>query len=172
MLKITGSIFVIGATTMLGIKRSADLRERYRQMEYLRQLFYQLQSEIRYARSPLGEIFMHIGRNAKEPYDAWLLTLGKKMEEKNGGTFYGLWKTSIREALKISALSSMELERLTELGLRLGLMDVDMQVKAVELYLTGLSAALEEMREEMKQKIRLYHCLGVMSGMLIVILLV
>lgn len=171
MLKIAGSVLVIGATTMLGMKSALDLRERYRQMEYLRQLFYQLQSEIRYARSPLGEIFMHIGKNAKEPYGKWLLELGKKMEKRDGGIFYDLWKTSIDKYLETAALSQTEIQRLTELGGRLGLMDVEMQVKAVELYLAGISAALEEMRREMKPKIRLCHCLGVMSGLLIVILL-
>ena len=62
MLRIAGSVFVIGATTLLGIKRASELREGCRQMEYVRNLFYQIQSEIRYARSPLGEIFTYVGK--------------------------------------------------------------------------------------------------------------
>ena len=73
--------------------------------------------------------------------------------------------------MKITALSQIELKRLEELGGRLGLMDIDMQVKAVELYLSGISSSIEEIREGMRTRIRLCHCLGVMSGMLIVILL-
>lgn len=171
MLKLAGSILVIGATSFLGIQRAAGLREQYRQMGYIRQLFYQLQSEIRYARSPLGEIFIHLGKRAEEPYRRWLLSLGSDMEKKDGGIFHSLWETSIRENLKESALSLTEIQRLSDLGARLGLMDIEMQVKAIELYLTGLSVSMEEMREEMRAKIRLYHCLGVMGGMLIVILL-
>ena len=71
----------------------------------------------------------------------------------------------------MSSLSQIELKRLEELGGRLGLMDIDMQVKAVELYLSGISSSIEEIREGMRTRIRLCHCLGVMSGMLIVILL-
>ena len=93
------------------------------------------------------------------------------MEKKEGGTFYDLWQDGIRENLKMSALSQIELKRLEELGGRLGLMDIDMQVKAVELYLSGISSSIEEIREGMRTRIRLCHCLGVMSGMLIVILL-
>lgn len=171
MLKIAGSILVIGATTLLGVKRASELREQCRQMEYIRHLFYQLQSEIRYARSPLGEIFSSIGKRAKEPYRIWLLELGEKMEKRDGGAFYDLWRAGIREYLGASALPQAELERLLELGGRLGLMDIEMQVKAVELYLLGLSSAIEEIREGMKSRVRLCHCLGVMSGMLIVILL-
>ena len=93
------------------------------------------------------------------------------MEKKEGGTFYDLWQDGIRENLKMSSLSQIELKRLEELGGRLGLMDIDMQVKAVELYLSGISSSIEEIREGMRTRIRLCHCLGVMSGMLIVILL-
>ncbi|MCI9215689.1 MAG: hypothetical protein HFG95_01140 [Dorea sp.] len=171
MLRIAGSVFVIGATTLLGIKRASELREGCRQMEYVRNLFYQIQSEIRYARSPLGEIFTYVGKYAGEPYRTWLLELGEKMEKKEGGTFYDLWQDGIRENLKMSSLSQIELKRLEELGGRLGLMDIDMQVKAVELYLSGISSSIEEIREGMRTRIRLCHCLGVMSGMLIVILL-
>ena len=57
------------------------------------------------------------------------------------------------------------------MGSQLGIADVEMQVKALELYLTQLSESMEDIREEIKTKVRLYHCLGVMSGMLIVILL-
>lgn len=171
MLRIAGSVLVIGATTLLGIKRASELRDGCSQMEYIRNLFYQIQSEIRYARSPLGEIFSYVGKYAKEPYRTWLLELGEKMEKKDGGTFYDLWRAGIWEHLGVSALSQTELKRLEELGGRLGLMDIDMQVKAVELYLSGISTAIEEIREGMKTRIRLCHCLGIMSGMLIVILL-
>ena len=80
MLKILGSILVIAATTLYGMKRAADLKEQYVQMEYVRQVFGKVQSEIRYARDPLGEIFSCIGRNAREPYGTWREELGKKME--------------------------------------------------------------------------------------------
>ena len=46
-----------------------------------------------------------------------------------------------------------------------------MQVKILELYLTRLELSMEEMQGEMKSKVRLCHCLGIMSGILIVILL-
>ena len=64
-----------------------------------------------------------------------------------------------------------ELLKLKELGERLGLADVTMQVKILELYLTRLELSMEEMQGEMKSKVRLCHCLGIMSGILIVILL-
>lgn len=171
MLKVVGSILVIGGTTLMGMRKAKELKEQYIQMENLRQLFYRLQSEIRYARTPLGEIFSHIGSYAKEPYRTWFLKLGKRMEERNGGVFDELWKTSIQENLGCCGLPEAELLRLEELGGRLGLTDVTLQVKTLELYLMQLSEAMEEARENMKTKVRLCRCLGVMSGLFIVTLL-
>ena len=82
-----------------------------------------------------------------------------------------MWTESIEETLKASGLPEKEIQRLEEMGSQLGIADVEMQVKALELYLTQLSESMEDIREEIKTKVRLYHCLGVMSGMLIVILL-
>lgn len=171
MLKAAGSVLVISATVLFGLRKAEMLHDEYVQMQYVRQLFYWVQSEIRYAGSPLGEIFSYIGKSAREPYGTWLKGLGTRLEKRDGGTFEEIWKTSIDESLGGCALSGEELLKLKELGERLGLADVTMQVKILELYLTRLELSMEEMQGEMKSKVRLCHCLGIMSGILIVILL-
>lgn len=171
MLKMAGSIMVIGATVLFGERKAAALKEQHRQMEYLRQLLYALLSEVRYARSPLGEIFLSVGESAEEPYKSWLLELGRRLYRRDGGSFSHLWKTSIREKLSTAALAEAEISRLSELGDRLGFADIEFQVSSIERYLTQLEVSADEIRKEMKIKTRLYHCLGIMSGMLIVTLL-
>ncbi len=171
MLRAAGSFFIIAATTFLGESRASELRGQYRQLERLRQLVCRIQSEVRYARSPLEEIFRMIAGTTKEPYQTWLLSLAANMCIRNGETFAGLWETSVRENLEGAGLPAEEIVRLKELGAGLGTQDVQMQIRVLELYLMQLSTAMEEIREGMKTKIKLYHCLGFMSGMLIVILL-
>ena len=46
-----------------------------------------------------------------------------------------------------------------------------MQVKLLDLYLDELSKSMDELREGMRMKIRLCRCLGVMSGIFVMILL-
>lgn len=171
MLKAAGSILVLSATILFGVGKAEQLKEQYAQMEYIRQLFCWIQSEICYARSPLGEIFTYIGKNAKEPYGTWLFRMGTKLIRRESGMFAGIWKTSIREELGDCALSEEELTHLEELGDRLGLADVTMQVRTLELYLERLEVSMSEIQKEMKTKVRLYHCLGIMGGLLIVTLL-
>lgn len=172
MLKIAGSIFVITATTLAGMGRAAALRVQYRRMEELRQILYYLQSEIRYARTCLDEIFLALGRQVRPPYSEWLLSLGRTLGLREGGRFAKVWEESVERDLADCGLPGRELMRLKELGEQLGAADLEMQVKTLELYLTQLTDSMGEIQEEMKEKVKLYHCLGVLSGILIVILLV
>lgn len=171
MLKLTGSILVICATTLYGMRRAQGLREQYLHMEYLQQLFFRIQSEIRYARNPMSEIMEQVGATAREPYKKWFLELGNMFKKREGGAFAELWKTSIDKYLKEVPLPENERRRLVELGDRMGLMDIEMQVKTLELYLEQLSVSIKESREGVGTKVRLCHCLGAMSGIMLVILL-
>ena len=53
LLKISGCLLVIAATTLTGITRADKIQEQYRQMRVLQRLLYMLESEIRYANTHL-----------------------------------------------------------------------------------------------------------------------
>ena len=82
-----------------------------------------------------------------------------------------LFRSSTGKCLKDAGLPGNELARLADLGNQLGIADADMQVKLLDLYLDELSKSMDELREGMKMKIRLCRCLGVMSGIFVMILL-
>ena len=77
-----------------------------------------------------------------------------------------------RSYLGASGLPEEELDKLINLGGQLGVADIEMQVKTLDLYLEEMSLSMEEMRGGMKAKVRLCHCLGVMSGIFITVLLI
>lgn len=172
LLKVSGVVFVMAATTFMGIRRADDIQEEYRQMRYLQRIISMMESEIRYARSHLGEIFSHIASHAQEPYKGWLLSMQRDMNSGNGGTFDEIWCQAIEGYLKDSGLPRGELTKLIQLGNQLGVVDLKLQLNILTLYQQQLSLSMEEMKEGMKTRVRLCHCLGVMSGMLISILLI
>ena len=75
MVKTFGAVLIIGATSLWGIRAADRINDQYVQMQYLKKLIYQLRSEIRYARSYLGEAFRHIGTSSREPYKGWILEI-------------------------------------------------------------------------------------------------
>lgn len=171
LLKISGCVLVIAATTLTGMARADSIREQYRQMRYLQRLMCMVESEIRYAHTHLGEIFLHISRRVKEPYKSWLLDMERRMGQMDAGAFEGIWGQAVEENLKSSGLPDKELLRLVQLGAQLGVLDLKLQLRVLELYQEQLSLSMEEVREGMKVKVRLCHCLGVMSGLLVAVLL-
>lgn len=140
-------------------------------MRYLQRIVYILQSEIRYSRLFLGEIFCGIAQNAKEPYKSWLVEMSNKADVYEDVLFEDIWKSSIEKYLWILHFPARELEALKSLGNQLGYADVQIQVKLLDIYLEHLEYTISEVQEEIKGKTRLYHCLGVMSGLLISIVL-
>lgn len=171
MIKLCGSVLIVAATTLLGIRRADDYREEYRQMEYLKRLLYILESEIRYAREPLGEIFAHMAGHAREPYRSWLSSMQQEIEQREQDSFAGIWRASIRGHLKRCGLPGRELDRLAELGEQLGTADLKLELTILAGFQEHLSVRMRELRGEMQMRVKLCHWLGVMSGMFLAILL-
>lgn len=172
LLKLTGTVFIVMATTLMGIFRAEDIREQYRQMGQIQRFLSLLESEIRYGRTHLGEAFIHIAHQMQEPYRSWLLSMEKDMEKTDAGRFEEIWSRRVEEKLRKSGLSGQELERLTQLGGQFGAMDLELQLRVLDLYQEQLRLHMEEARENIRTRVRLCHCLGVMSGTLIAVLLV
>ncbi len=169
--KIIGLCMVIGAASAGGALAAEKVRHGYEQLRYLQRIICQLKSEIQYTRACLGEAFYKIGTSAGSPYKEWLLAMSRQMEERRGGTFAGIWEEQTLEYLKDSGLSGRTVERLADFGSQLGAADVKLQARALELYQEEIGLTMEEMRREMQSKIRLCHCLGIMSGIFVSILL-
>ena len=116
LLKISGCLLVIAATTLTGITRADKIQEQYRQMRVLQRLLYMLESEIRYAHTHLGEIFLRVSRRVKEPYRDWLLSMEKRMGQTDSGTFETIWRQAVTVNLSSSGLPAREVDRLSQLG--------------------------------------------------------
>lgn len=169
--KMIGICMVIGAASAGGVLAAERVRMGYECLRYLQKLICRLKSEIQYARACLGEAFQMIGKDAKSPYKEWLLAMAGQMEERGGRTFAKIWEEQTRKYLKDSGLTGEAVERLACFGSQLGAADVKLQVEALNLYQEEIGLAMEEMQKEMRMKIRLCHCLGVMSGIFVTILL-
>ena len=171
-MKVIGSILIIGSTTLFGLRMAMDLELKYSQLREIQRILYLLQSEISYSRSYLAEAFSKISKQVKEPYAAWLRQMDHRMKKRDKGAFEEIWRETISVYLIDLKIPKKEKERLLELGTCFCGLDVDVQIKSIEIYQEQLGHAMEEMREGMRAKKRLCHCLGVMSGIFLAILLI
>ena len=155
---------VILAGSGWGMLQAAKIEECYRQMRYLRKLIFRIRSEIRYSRRVLPEAFLSVGSEAQEPYKMWL-------ENRQGTSLAGIWEEETRTHLPVIGIPQDMLESLIRLGGELGTIDIEMQVRTLDLYLEQMEQKMEDMRTEQKEKIRLYQCIGVTGGVFLAIIL-
>ena len=154
-----------------GMLQAAKIEECYRQMRYLRKLIFRIRSEIRYSRQVLPEAFLHVGSEAQEPYKMWLLSLCERLTKRQGTSLAGIWEEETRKYLAETGIPQDMMESLIRLGSELGTIDIEMQVKTLDLYLEQMEQKMEDMRTEQKERIRLYQCVGVTGGIFLAIIL-
>lgn len=172
MLKLLGSLFTIGAATLLGACAAMEIEASYQEMLYLHRLLDLLQGEIRYTRSVLSHIFLKLSREAKDPYDAWLRQMCIRMESRKGGSIGDIWREGVAMYLGDSRLPYRERRRLGELGMLLGDLDVEMQMSHLKSYQEQLALSIQDMRAEIQNKKKLCRCMGVIGGIFIAVLLI
>ena len=156
MLKVLGSICVLGTSALLGIQKGAEIQRVYEELLYLQRILYQMQSEIRYLRAPLGDIAGRIGRESRDPYKKWLLSLEREMKRRDGKPFSTLWEQGVRKHLGDLHFPEREME---------------FQMRTLSLYQEQLAQTLEELRRTMDGKVKLCRSIGVIGGIFLVILL-
>ena len=152
MIKAIGAVMVILAGSGWGMLQAAKI-------------------EIRYSRRVLPEAFLSVGSEAQEPYKMWLLSLYERLENRQGTSLAGIWEEETRTHLPVIGIPQDMLESLIRLGGELGTIDIEMQVRTLDLYLEQMEQKMEDMRTEQKEKIRLYQCIGVTGGVFLAIIL-
>ena len=172
MLKVVGSLFVIGSMTGLGFWKAEEIKRSYQALVKLQNLIGTMQSELAYAGSDFGEMFGQLARHADAPYRNWLLGMKLQMERRNGSTFSEIWSDNAEGFLKDSSLSADALEQLKMLGKNLGGQDRQMQIQCMGRYLRQVEFEMEEMRSDIRMRMKVRVCLGVSCGVLIMLILI
>lgn len=169
--KTAGICLVLFSSTAIGFWCSGRLKERIEELETIRRLLLMLRGEIKYTRSTLTEAFGTIGRRLREPYGSLLLNTADAMEQMQGQTLSQIWEQCVEEALKESALTKEDKEKLIHLGSQLGYLDTEMQLSTIELYLEQTQEEIKNAAENFKRNGRLYRTMGIMAGIFLVILM-
>ena len=162
---------IVGMTSIWGITKADNMKRQLDNMKELQRIISLLQSEIRYSRAFLGEIFENIGQGVREPFKSWLLEMSKQTNLFTGNSLGDIWKSSVERNLSVLELPACVFDSLKLLGNQLGYADVQVQMRLLDLYQEHLERTIREVHEQVQTKVRLYHCLGVMSGLFVAVLL-
>ena len=170
-MKIVGSILIVLSTSAIGHWYSIDFQKRVDELQYLRQMFRMICGEIQYTQTPLSEVFRHVGRRAKDPYQKWFSYLAEEIDHRRNVTFNDIWNISIDMYLGNQGFLRVDITELKEMGTQMGCLDTKTQIGVLNLYTERLELSIQKIREGLAAKRRLSNCLGVMSGIFIAVIL-
>ncbi len=170
MLKLAGICLILLSGAGLGFGQSYVLGCREKNLEQILRMTMLLRGEIRFGSSSLREAFRSVSHRMEEPFASFLRKLSLEMEEGKGASLGVLFRACAEETLSRTALSREERENFCALGDSLGYLDLEMQLRQLELYEKNLELALRDLRLEMPSKRKIYRSLGVLGAVLLVIL--
>jgi stage III sporulation protein AB len=170
MTKLLGSMLIISASIILGIKRIKNDTQRLTDMEAIVQMLKRLEGELSSYSTPLPQLFDNLIFHCTGVARAFLEILSSNLSYLGEVEFSTIWSMSANETLK--QLRKDELSEFVNLGNSLGRYGLDLQVKALDLCITYFENAIAEMRAKLPEMKKLYIGISGTCGILLVILLV
>lgn len=161
---------MLGACTMLGFGKKSELQKRTEALAQLRSLFLMLRGELQHGGTPLAEAFGEISERVQPPFREGLQTAVLLMRQRDGKGLEEIFEECFMQTVKESGLYREDKKRFCRMMGRLGYLDLQMQVKTVELALEELEQEYTAAQEEYRSRGRLYCCMGVMCGLFLTVI--
>lgn len=171
MIKLAGSLLVVGATSWLGFLKADQLIQRTKQLQQLQIAFQALEAEIMYAAVPLPKAMEKVGNKVDSPAAEFFLVSKEKLKSKIGITAQQAWQEAVEEVFPNTALMIEDRGFLLNFGNNLGNSDRTHQKKNLQLVQKELKEAKEASVTAKKSEVKKWRYFGVLGGLLIVILL-
>ncbi|HHV96210.1 MAG TPA: stage III sporulation protein AB [Clostridiaceae bacterium] len=172
LLKIIGSILVIGGSCVIGFTLSSAYSKRPVQLKILQSLIQMLGNEIRFMSSIITDAFERIGRSIDNPVASFFTNALEYLNNEESINIAQAWERAIYENMGKTALNKEDAEILISFGKMLGNSDIQGQLKNIEYTLQQLNLQQLKAEEAMKKYETMYKTLGILGGALAVILLI
>ncbi len=171
-IKIIGAVCIIIACTAIGFSKSYRLYGRYGELTELKKILCLLSGEIRFGSSTMEEAFETMAERVEAPYNGFFGWLSGKLKERTSVSLSELWREAVEKKLSGARLDRGDKELMIRLGRDLGCLDRETQLNTITLAAEQVEERKQELSGELPKKMKLYNCLGILSGVFLTILLI
>ena len=169
MIRLLGSILIMGATLWWGAYFAMREKYRLRELEELERSMIFLQGQIGYLSAPLAEAMESISWRTEGVLGSVFQQTSECLAERKGGSAEEIWQEVWQREAVHTFLAKEDLEAVCLFGRSLGYLDKTQQENSISLLLHYIRGALEQGRKRLEKNGRLYYGMGVLSGLLIVV---
>lgn len=129
------------------------------------------ETKIKYTYDSLTTSFLYIADNLKTKVYRLFYITAEILKENRNVSAGDCFKQVIDDEKIFLALNKDDIEIIKGLGVSLGQVDIDGQLKTIKLVSDSLKKQLDEAIDDNKKNFKLYRNMGVLSGLVIMIIL-
>lgn len=172
IVKILLLFLVLVISTLIGFFISNRFSERVRELEDLIMALELFETKISYTYDSLIETFTYIADNLKTKIYRIFFITAEHLRENNNLSAGDVFRNVIDEEKIFLELNKKDIEILKSLSVSLGQVDLETQLKNINLVSELLNKQLNESYEEKNKNFKMYRNMGVLTGLVLIILLV
>lgn len=173
ILKITGAVLLIFASSMYGFQLSNCYLKRIDNLKELKKCIILLDGELKYNNTPLRMAMKKIASRNQSVYSPFFDNVASLMENNMSMDVSKAWEDSINQIIDEKyCLNKGDLEKLNQFGKTMGNLDSESRKSAFEGYMFEIDMDVEEVLEDKDNKVKLFRTLGVMAGLFITVLII
>ncbi|MFR2534652.1 MAG: stage III sporulation protein AB [Clostridia bacterium] len=167
IIKYSAMGLILIATSYVGILLANKYTNRVKELKQMKIALSLFATKIKFTYEPIPQIFQEIAGKTQTITSKIFQLASEKMEEKEAGTAW-------LEALEIqnNVMNKEDKEVLKGLSNLLGKVDLDGQIREIELVNTFLNTQIEKAEQESKKNVKMYKTLGITAGLAIVVVLI
>ena len=146
-MKVIGVILVLLASWGFGSGLIQRLNQHREQLFSLGEMIDLFLGEIQYGKLPLQEACLHISYRMKSPFKEILCSIGERISEKRYESFEVVWQEQFQKQKKEFFLTESEKHVLYGVGSQLGYLDIDAQIRHLQLYRKEVHNLLKQLEK-------------------------
>ena len=171
MLKLIGAGLILASAIIFGIQLKQRLAQHLLHLIGLKEILLMLAGEMTYAKTPLTEAFRNIAARGKEPFGSLLNEVADRIEKERELPLADIWKSSLARHKNAFVFSKEEVSIFSGLGDNFGYLDIQMQLNHLTLYIEQIETKIQQAKQELSVKQKMYQYLSIMSGLFLILLL-
>lgn len=171
MCKLAGAFLILWASVCFGRDMNKSLDKRYKELMMLYTFLNHLKSEIEYMGEALPECFLKLGSKYEEPIGSWLFWLADELGKEQKDSFEEIWIRGLGYLDSKSCLEKEDIDLLTDMKDKLGGIDMEAQINAVDYVLVRIEEKRTLLNNELKDKKKAVFAVSAFVGTVILIIL-
>ena len=171
VLKIFLLVLIFITASLLGFLFANQYSKRIAELEDFYKALGLFETKIAYTYDELIDTFVYIAENLTTKIYRIFFITAEKLRENPSVSAGDSFRSVVEDEKIFLALKPNDIEVIKSLSVSLGQMDIDSQMKNIQLVKRLVEKELNTAYEEKKKNFKVYRSMGVMGGMVLMILL-